>query len=105
LTLHSAVSIYENEEAKEAARGVFQGTHAEAPPPGHMPYGIIITVLAIALTGVYVVATEASFWSKGLVIGLLLVSLEWRYGFLIRVGLGIFLAFYFTYLKARWRDN
>jgi hypothetical protein len=70
-----------------------------------MPYGIIITVLAIALTGVYVVATEASFWSKGLVIGLLLVSFEWRYGFLLRVGLGIFLAFYFTYLKARWRND
>jgi hypothetical protein len=70
-----------------------------------MPYAVIVTGLAIALAGVYVVATEASFWSKGLVIALLLVSFEWRYGFLLRVVLGIILALYFSYLKARWRDD
>jgi hypothetical protein len=55
-----------------------------------MPYGTIITALAIALAGVYVVATEASFWSKDLVMGLLLVSFEWRYAFCFEWGLGYF---------------
>ena len=68
-----------------------------------MPYGLIVTVAAIALTGVYVCLTEASFWWKGLVTVLLLVSLAWRYGFFLQVGLGVFLGFYFTYYKARWQ--
>jgi hypothetical protein len=33
----------------------------------------------------------------------LLVSFEWRYGFFLQAGLAIFLAFYFRYLKARWK--
>jgi hypothetical protein len=70
-----------------------------------MPYGLIVTVSAIALCGVFVLLTESSFWSKGLVTVLLLVSFTWRYGFFLQVGLGVFLAFYFTYLKARWRDD
>jgi hypothetical protein len=68
-----------------------------------MPYTLIVTVAAMALAGIYVVATEASFWSKGLVAVLLLVSFEWRYGFFLQAGLAIFLAFYFRYLKARWK--
>jgi hypothetical protein len=70
-----------------------------------MPYMVIVTVAAIALAGVYVCVTEASFWSKGLVTVLLLVSFVWRYGLFLQVGLGVFLAFYFTYYKARWRDD
>jgi hypothetical protein len=56
---------------------------------------------SIALAGVYVFATEASFWSKALVAGLLLVSFVWRYGLFLQVALGIFLSLYFTYLKSR----
>jgi hypothetical protein len=48
-------------------------------------------VASIALAGVYVFAAEASFWSKGLVAGLLLVSFVWRYGFFLRVALGVFI--------------
>ena len=70
-----------------------------------MPYTLIVTVAAVALAGVYVCVTESSFWSKGLVTVLLLASFAWRYGFFIQVGLGVFLALYFTYLKARWRDD
>jgi hypothetical protein len=66
-----------------------------------MPYFLIVTVAAIALAGIYVCLTESSFCSKGLVTMLLLVSFVWRYGFFLQVGLGVFLAFYFTYYKAR----
>ena len=66
-----------------------------------MPYGFIVMVASIALAGVYVFAAEASFWSKGLVAGLLLVSFVWRYGFFLRVALGVFLSLFFTYLKSR----
>jgi hypothetical protein len=67
-----------------------------------MPYGLIVLVASIALTGAYVFATEASYWSKALVIALLLVSFAWRYGFFLRAALGVFLALYFTYQKALW---
>ena len=70
-----------------------------------MPYGLIVLVAAIALTGVYVFVTEASYWSKALVTALLLVSFAWRYGLFLRVALGVFLALYFTYLKARWEQD
>ena len=66
-----------------------------------MPYGFIVLVASIALTGVYVFVTEASFWSKGLVAGLLVVSLLWRYGLFLQVALSVFLLLYFTYLKSR----
>jgi len=66
-----------------------------------MPYALIVMVATIALAGVYVLATEASLWSKALVTGLLFVSFLWRYGFFLRVALGILLCLYFTYLKAR----
>jgi len=68
-----------------------------------MPYTLIVTIAAIALAGVYVCVTEASFWSKGLVTGVLLASFLWRYGFFLQEGLGVFLAYYFTYYKARWQ--
>ncbi len=70
-----------------------------------MPYALVVMVASIALTGVYVFATEASWWSKGLVAVLLLASFAWRYGLFLRVALGVFLALYFTYLKARWRND
>ena len=66
-----------------------------------MPYGFIVTVAAIALAGVYVFASEASFWSKALVAGLLLASFAWRYGLFLQVALSIILSLYFTYLKSR----
>ena len=67
-----------------------------------MPYGLIVLVASIALTGVYILVTDASYWSKALVLVLLLVSFGWRYGFFLRVALGVFLCLYFTYLKARF---
>jgi hypothetical protein len=66
-----------------------------------MPYGLIVMVASIALAGVYVIASEESFWSKALVVGLLLVSFVWHYGFFLRLALGIVLSLYFTYLKSR----
>ena len=66
-----------------------------------MPYGLIVMVASVALAGVYVFATEASSWSKGLVVGLLLLSCVWRYGVFLQVALGVFLSLYFTYLKSR----
>ena len=70
-----------------------------------MPYGLIVTVAAIALVGVYVCVTQASNWSKALVTAVLLVSFAWGYGFYLQLGLGVFLAFYFTYVKARWQGD
>ena len=70
-----------------------------------MPYALIVLADSIALTGVYVLVTEASYWSKALVTALLLVSFAWRYGLFLRVALGVFLALYFTYLKARWEHD
>lgn len=66
-----------------------------------MPYGLIVMVASIALTGVYVFATDAAYWSKALVVALLLVSFAWRYGLFLRVALSVFLSLYFVYLKSR----
>ena len=66
-----------------------------------MPYGVIVLVASITLTGLYIFLTDASYWSKALVVALLLVSFAWRYGLFLQVALGIFLSLYFTYLKSR----
>jgi hypothetical protein len=66
-----------------------------------MPYGLIVLAASVALAGVFVFVSEASFWSKSLVSGLLLLSFVWRYGMYLQVALGIFLSLYFTYLKSR----
>ena len=66
-----------------------------------MPYGLVVSVAAIALTIGYVFLTDTSAWSKALVVGVLLASLIWRYGLFLQVALGIFLCLYFTYLKSR----
>ncbi len=76
-------------------------THTFGGVRTRMPYGLIVLVASIALTGVYVFVTEASYWSKALVMGLLLVSFVWRYGMFLQVALGIFLSLYFTYPKSR----
>ena len=70
-----------------------------------MPYGIIVTVAAIALTGVYVFTAETSYGFRALVAGLLLASFTWRYGFYLRVALGVVLALYFTKQRARWEKD
>ena len=66
-----------------------------------MPYALIALAASIALAVVYVVVTDASSWSKALVVGLLVVSLLWRYGLFLQVALGISLSLYFTDLKSR----
>jgi hypothetical protein len=66
-----------------------------------MPYGLIVLVVSFALIGVYVFVTDVSWWLKALFVGLLLVSLEWRYGLFLQVGLSLCLSLYFRYLKAR----
>jgi hypothetical protein len=55
----------------------------------------MVSVASIALTGVYVFVTEASYWSKTRVVGLLLLSILWRYGLFLQIALGIFLSLYF----------
>jgi hypothetical protein len=67
-----------------------------------MPYGLIVLVASLALTGVYVFVADVSRWSKALFAGLLLVSLVWRYGMFLQVAISVCLSLYFTYLKARY---
>ena len=66
-----------------------------------MPYGLIALIASVALTGVYVVVSEAPVWSKALVAGLFGVSLVWRYGLFLQLALSIYLSLYFRYLTAR----
>jgi len=71
----------------------------------NMPYGLIPLVASIILTGLYLF-TDAALWSKGLVAGLLLVSLACYFGFLhfplpgllLRVALCVYIL---IYLKAQ----
>ncbi|GEM_PF-2560885 len=67
----------------------------------HMPYGLIVLVASIALTAIFVFVTEAAYWWKALVVGLLVLSFLWRYGMFLQVGIGISLSLHLTYLKAR----
>jgi hypothetical protein len=73
----------------------------QRPPINMPPYGLIVVVCSVALSGVYVFATEAARWSKALVVGLLALSFFWRYGLFLQVAVGVFLSLYFTYLEAR----
>jgi hypothetical protein len=66
-----------------------------------MPYGLIALIASVALTGAYVLVTEAPVWSKALFVGLLGVSLVWRYGLFVQVALSIYLSLYFKYVKSR----
>jgi hypothetical protein len=66
-----------------------------------MPYGLIVLAGSIVLTVVYVVVSDASFWSKALAAGLLLLSFAGRYGMYLQVALGVVLSLYFTYCDAR----
>lgn len=66
-----------------------------------MPYGLIPLVASIALTGVYLVATEAGYGWKALVLALLVASFLWRYGFYLQVAISIGLSLYFTWLRSR----
>ena len=58
--------------------------------------------LFVTLAVVYVFFTDAPPWSKALVAALLLASFAWRYGFYLRVALGVGLALTSRTLKARW---
>jgi len=66
-----------------------------------MPYGLIPLVASVILTGLYLF-TEAAWWSKVLVAGLLLASLACYVGYLpfpllgllLRVALCVFILFY-----------
>jgi len=66
-----------------------------------MPYGLIPLVASVILTGLYLY-TEAAWWSKFLVVGLLLVSLACYLGYLhfplfgliLRVALCLFILLY-----------
>ena len=69
-----------------------------------MPYGLIPLGASVILTGLFVF-TDAVWWSKALMVGLLLVSLACYigtlpfplFGLLLRVGLCVFIL---LYLKA-----
>ena len=50
----------------------------------------------------YVFVADVAAWLKALVVGLLVASLLWRYGFFLQIGLSISLSLYFAYLKARY---
>lgn len=65
------------------------------------PYGLIVVVGSLALSGIFVFATEASRWTKALVVALMAFSFLWRYGLFLQVAVGVFISLYFTYLKAR----
>jgi len=66
-----------------------------------MPYGLIALIASVALTGVYVLVTEAPIWSKALVAGLLGLSLVWRCGKFLQLALSIYLSLYLRHLKSR----
>ena len=66
-----------------------------------MPYDLIVLVASIALTAVFVFVTDAAYWWKALVVGLLVFSFLWRYGMFLQIALGVSLSLYFRYLKAR----
>ncbi len=66
-----------------------------------MPYGLIVLVASIALTGAYIFVADVSYWWKVLVVALLLSSFALPYGLFLRVALGIALSLYFTYLRSR----
>jgi hypothetical protein len=66
-----------------------------------MPYGLIILVISCALAGKYVFMAEVSHWLKALIVGLLLLSLEWPHGIFLQLGLSFYISLYFIYLKAR----
>ncbi len=65
-----------------------------------MPYGLIALIAVASLGAVYVCVTDASWWSKLLITGLVLLSV---FGLahlplvrlLLQVGVDIFLIFYF----------
>jgi hypothetical protein len=67
-----------------------------------MPYGLIVLIVSFALTGVYAFVIDVSVWLKALFVGLLMVSLMWRYGLFLQVAISVCLSLYFTYLKARY---
>jgi len=66
-----------------------------------MPYGLIVMVASVALTGMFILVSGASYRSKVLVVTLLVVSFAWRYGLFLQVALSIFLSLYFTLLRSR----
>ena len=66
-----------------------------------MPYGLIVTVAAIALVAVYALVTDVTLWLKAVAVVLLLCSFGWRYGVYLQAALGVSISLYFTYLKAR----
>ena len=72
-------------------------------PKVSMPYGLIVLAASIALVAAYVFVTDVSYWLKALVAGLLVFSFLWRYGFFLRVALGVSISLYFTYLKSRYK--
>jgi membrane protein implicated in regulation of membrane protease activity len=65
-----------------------------------MPYGLIALIAAILLTAKYV-TTQASTWSKVVVVGLVAVSLLWSYGMFVQAAVAAFLSVFFAYQKAR----
>jgi hypothetical protein len=66
-----------------------------------VPYGLIVTIAAIALVVVYVLLTEVACWLKALAVALLLCSFGWQYGVYLQAALGVSISLYFTYLKSR----
>jgi hypothetical protein len=77
-------------------------TFSQTPCLTCMPYGLIALVASIALTGVYVFVTDVAVRLKASFVGLLLVSLVWRYGLFLQAAISVCLSLYFTYLKARY---
>ena len=65
-----------------------------------MPYGIIALVASIALTGTYVWTADAPGWTKVLAVAVLVISLAWRYGVFLQVGLSISILLYLRYMSA-----
>jgi hypothetical protein len=64
-------------------------------------YGLIVSIISIALVATYIFIADVSYWLKILVATILLLSFVWYYGLFLRAALGIALSLYFTYLKSR----
>jgi hypothetical protein len=64
-----------------------------------VPYGLVVLIALVFLSGKFFILKEISWRLKALVMGLVAISLGWRYGFFLQAALGITLAIYFKYVR------
>jgi hypothetical protein len=66
-----------------------------------MPYGLILTVAAVALSARYLAERDAPYWIKAIVLGLVLFSFNWPYGIYLQAVIGTAVYLHLIYLRSR----